>query len=171
MQNIHNHLRIKQLSKADAQGFTLIELMIALAILGILATIAIPSYQDYITRSKRSEATSNLLQLSTLQEQFYRDFRVYAGGTTSTGSAPTTSGGTDGNLAWATPSGSYFTYSMTSLSSGQGFVAKGTGVSGSATAKYRYTIMHSGLRCMRDDNTDISITATTTACPSGSTAW
>jgi type IV pilus assembly protein PilE len=60
------------------QGFTLIELMITVAVVGILAGIAVPSYMDYITRSKIQEATSNLLAMRTKLEQYYQDNRTYA---------------------------------------------------------------------------------------------
>ena len=48
------------MSKHIQQGFTLIELMIVIAIVGILAAIALPAYQDYIVRSKRSEPLAAL---------------------------------------------------------------------------------------------------------------
>jgi type IV pilus assembly protein PilE len=60
-------------------GFTLIELMVAVAIVAILAAIALPNYTAYITRSKIAEATSNLLAMRTKMEQFFQDNRTYVG--------------------------------------------------------------------------------------------
>ena len=52
------------------RGFTLIELMIAVAIIGILAAIAFPSYQRYILKSRRADAKTALLDLAARQERF-----------------------------------------------------------------------------------------------------
>ena len=61
-------------------GFTLIEVMIVVAIVGVLAAIALPNYSDYVKRSKIIEATSVLSDLRVRYEQFFLDNRTYAGG-------------------------------------------------------------------------------------------
>jgi len=67
-------------------GFTLVELMIVVAILGILASIAVPMYNGYIRGAKRQEARSNLQTIRLLQEQYYADNKVYVEGDYGTGS-------------------------------------------------------------------------------------
>jgi len=73
------------------QGFTLIELMIVVAIIGIIAAIAYPSYQDSVNRTQRTDATTTLSRLAAAQERYYTrqapasyaaDFRALLGDTT-----------------------------------------------------------------------------------------
>ncbi len=54
-------------------GFTLIELMVTVAIVGLLAAIAYPSYQNYVTKTRRVDATGNLLELSQYMERFFTE--------------------------------------------------------------------------------------------------
>ena len=68
-----------QLDTARARqiGFTLIELMIVVVVIGILARIAYPSYKQYVVRTSREAAQTQLLQLANLQEKIYLNSGAY----------------------------------------------------------------------------------------------
>ena len=61
-----------------AHGFTLVELMIAVAIIGILSAVAIPQYRDYVARSRLADASSGLTTMRAQMERYYQDNRTYA---------------------------------------------------------------------------------------------
>ena len=69
-------------------GFTLIELMITMAVLAILAAIAIPNYTDYVRRGRIPEATSNLQGMKTKMEQWFQDNRSYPATCSTTNPPP-----------------------------------------------------------------------------------
>jgi type IV pilus assembly protein PilE len=70
------------------QGFSLIELMVTIVIVSILASIAIPNYRDYVTRSRIPEATAGLGDIRVRMEQFFQDNRTYpTGGCATTATA------------------------------------------------------------------------------------
>lgn len=60
------------------KGFTLIELMIVVAVVAVLAAVAIPSYQDYIRRSQRAEARAEVLKAEGWLERFYTENNRYS---------------------------------------------------------------------------------------------
>jgi type IV pilus assembly protein PilE len=65
--------------KRAGKGFTLIELMIVVAIVGILAAIAIPAYSDYVKRGNLPEAQAALAAQRVKMEQYFQDTRTYVG--------------------------------------------------------------------------------------------
>lgn len=74
-------------TRANA-GFTLLELMITVAIVGILAMVAYPSYQQYIIRSNRASAQSEMMNLANRQQQWLLANRSYADATQLAYSVP-----------------------------------------------------------------------------------
>lgn len=74
------HTRHSPRQEARAAGFTLIELMMTVAIAAILAAVAIPMYRDYVIRSRIIDATSRLSDFRVRMEQYFMDNRTYAAG-------------------------------------------------------------------------------------------
>jgi type IV pilus assembly protein PilE len=69
-----------QRSPTRQHGFTLIELLIVIAIMGLIAAAALPSYREYVQRSRIIDATSRLSDLRVRMEQAFMDFRAYDNG-------------------------------------------------------------------------------------------
>ena len=117
-------------------GFTLIELMVTVAIVGILAAVALPSYKDYIRRGTLPESFSQLADYRVKLEQYYQDNRNYGAAACADAA---------GGPSWNnfTPSSAKsFTYSCSVSASGQGFTVTATGKTGTAAVGHAYTVNH-----------------------------
>ena len=65
-------------SKYKMLGVTLIELMVVVALIGIIASIAYPSYQQHVIKTHRGESTAGLLELSQFMERFFSETGICA---------------------------------------------------------------------------------------------
>ncbi len=118
------------------RGFTLIEVMITVAIVAILSAVAVPAYSDYIRRGQLPEAFTNLSDYRVKMEQYYQDNRNYG-----TANCADVAAGP----AWANfvpGNAKYFTYACLLTNGGQGYLIAATGSSGRATG-HDYTVNES----------------------------
>lgn len=88
-------LFITYCTKPVSKGFTLIELMIVVAIVGILAAIAYPAYQDSIARSRRADAKTVILENAQFMERYFTQNNSYLAGSANP-TLPTTEAPKDG---------------------------------------------------------------------------
>lgn len=113
-------------------GFTLIEMMIVVVIIAILASLAIPAYQDYVRRGQIQDGTSTLAALRVRMEQFYQDNRTYAGNQCG------------GNCGVPCPATQFFTYTCATGAGGQSFTLTANGQG--PLVGFTYTINQDGTR-------------------------
>lgn len=106
---------------AARRGFTLVEVMIVVAIVAVLSMIAFPSYTDYLRRGHVQEAPAALLAYRAKMEQYYQDTRTYASSGACAVPLPTA------------PSAEYFSYACSTSSGGQAYTATATGAERSVT--------------------------------------
>ena len=130
--------------RSARRGFTLIELMITVAIIGILARIALPSYLEYVKRGKLTEAFNQLTASALAFGQYYQDNRLYdASHNTPAGPTPPCPTSTPNFNYACTYNTTYTTYMITASGST------------SATTGFAFTLTDQGSRA-------------TTGTPSGS---
>lgn len=111
--------------RSTLRGFTLIELMITVAIVAILARVALPAYLDYAKRGKLTEAFNQLSGASLSMAQFYQDNRTYVGATCPSAT-------------------SNFTYSCTLAATSYTITA--AGITTSSVNGFSFTLTDAGVR-------------------------
>jgi prepilin-type N-terminal cleavage/methylation domain-containing protein len=147
-------------------GFTLIELMITVAIVGILAAIALPAYMNYVIRGKLVAMTNQLTAYRTAMEQYYQDNRSYSTVNSITSPCSDT---TNWSKTWGTSSTGNFTLAcaINATSSSPNYVLTATGTTGSISGA-AYTV---------DQNNNMATTSFpttwggTTKLPSTTNCW
>ena len=102
------------------KGFSLIELMVTVAIIGILSVIAFPAYMDYVLRAKLTDAAVQLSSWRTQMEQSYQDNRIYN--------------------CFAMPATQYFTFACVVANAGNSYTLSANGINASPTAGFTFTI-------------------------------
>ncbi len=111
----------------SSAGFTLIEVMVVVAIVALLASIALPAYSDYVTRGRLSDAHSGLMTKRVELEQFFQDNRTYIGyDCTSDGTAN-------------------FSFSCTTQTA-TAYVLQADGVGGTSVDDFVFTLTEANLR-------------------------
>jgi type IV pilus assembly protein PilE len=131
------------MTRVRQRGVTLLELMTVVMIIGVLASIAIPSYRTYLMRAQRSDATAALLRVAAAQEKFYLQNNSYA---------------TQAQLALGPPAGlgfvrtenNFYTVTLASVNTTLDFTATatpvGTGPQSKDSACASFTIDQQGTR-------------------------
>jgi type IV pilus assembly protein PilE len=109
--------------KTKSRGFTLLELMIVVAIIAILAAVAVPSYSRYVTKSRASSAAGDIYALSLAMENMFQRQLIY----------PATPNITDAAITsytrdiWSPTEGDLFQYSLSVDSTNQSYLITATG--------------------------------------------
>jgi len=138
-------------------GFTLLEVMITMAIVAILTAIAIPSYSEYLRRSRVTEAFATLSGMRVKMEQYFQDNRSYAPGPPATPAC-----GAPPSVAPVPPATVNFTYDCPALGANN-YTVRARGNPGTIVDGFTYTI--------DDQNARTTVMVAPSPWPSNGACW
>jgi type IV pilus assembly protein PilE len=124
------------------RGFTLVELMIVVAIVGLLSSLAYPSFNDYVVRAKRQSAQETLYRVTSRQEQFFADNKTFARDLQALGY--------ESNLMAINDGGEIVAFTTADKNYGLTIVWQGEETAGGTTLKYAIYAYPYGTQFSRD---------------------
>lgn len=147
------------MNRQNQKGFSLVELMVVVAIIGILSTIAIPQINKYMARARQTEAKTNLASIYTANKAFYAEYNIYDSRFDVIGFRP--EGKLRYNTGWADNTGQCTLGDF-------GYTAIPTIIATNAASLCGAgQVISNGCSLLPDGNQ--SLTGTSLACPSGGT--
>lgn len=130
------HVSDRQYIRSRASGFSLVELMVTVAIVSILLSIAVPSYSLYMKKSRRGNTESVLMDIAQREQAYLLDQRAYAPDLT-----------TLGNYSVSTDVSAYYNIAIATGATPPTFTITATPISGTAQAgDYTLTVDNTGAR-------------------------
>jgi type IV pilus assembly protein PilE len=150
--------RLSVRTRQYVTGFTIVEVMIVVAIIAILSAIAVPSYTDYVRRGKITEATATLANMRVQMEQYFQDNRTYQ----AVGGQPAPCAA--GSAVPVPANLGYFTVACALTATT--FTITATGRADQAMSGFAYTVNQ-----LNQQATVITATANTTGYTSNANCW
>lgn len=137
-------------SRSRARGFTLIELMVVIAVIAILSTIAVSSYRNYVMRATRTEGRMALLAIQVAEEKYFLQNNRYAQDIATVVAAPPAGLGVNLTAAGVTTGGKYTISFAAATATTYTLQADATGSQTDDTTCLQFTINEQGARTPND---------------------